>query len=254
MAFQADGSWSKWLHVGWEISAASRLRSSRMAAIADRSARSTAQQSLLGVHRRNARRCGRDNGSARQRWDNATALFKLYPCAHVIQGYIDLALAMRACSCRRRSSASRVLWRRGPCRSCVNRLLKKRVPNDDASDSELAVHVASALIDAASIWKRSAMPTGSVPTSSPRRESRITSRRGLKGFDARSKSSRPTGGARAKRRRGGGRRCRLRAKFTALASPAFEWRAPKLSFWPWGPGRSADADGISGCLRSAPAP
>lgn len=97
MAFQADGAWSKWLHVGWAAQggilaadlAAREFRAPMLAIdgpfglyaalLAGESVETAALTRGLGTE-----------------WKGGGALFKYYPCAHVIQPYIDAALTLRS--------------------------------------------------------------------------------------------------------------------------------------------------------------
>jgi 2-methylcitrate dehydratase PrpD len=96
MAFQADGAWSKWLHVGWAaeggiVAADLAARGFRgpMAAL-DGSGNLFAAM-LAGEPVPNAAVAA----SLGREWKGAGARFKYYPCAHVIQPYIDAALSLR---------------------------------------------------------------------------------------------------------------------------------------------------------------
>jgi 2-methylcitrate dehydratase PrpD len=96
LAFVDDGAWSKWLHVGW--SAHGGIVAAQLAAQGFRGPRGV----LDGRHNLFAAfidlpapgaeaLCG-DLG---RRWAGGAAHFKYYPCAHVIQPYIDAAIALR---------------------------------------------------------------------------------------------------------------------------------------------------------------
>ncbi|HEY7609265.1 MAG TPA: MmgE/PrpD family protein [Alphaproteobacteria bacterium] len=96
MAFQADGAWSKWLHAGWAAQGgivaadlAGRGFQGPLAALdgpanlfAAMLAGETVDISALTA------------GLGRE-WRGGGARFKYYPCAHVIQPYIDAALKLR---------------------------------------------------------------------------------------------------------------------------------------------------------------
>jgi 2-methylcitrate dehydratase PrpD len=96
MAFADDGSWSKWLHAGW--AAHGGIVAAQLAA-----------QGFRGPH---GALDGRHNlfaafialtapavdelcGDLGRRWAGSAAHFKYYPCAHVIQPYLDAAIALR---------------------------------------------------------------------------------------------------------------------------------------------------------------
>lgn len=97
MAFQADGAWSKWLHVGWAahggvIAADLAGRGFRGPASALDGPGNLFDALLAGEALDRdvlSRGLGHD-------WRGGAARFKIYPCAHVIQPYIDAALALRA--------------------------------------------------------------------------------------------------------------------------------------------------------------
>ncbi len=96
LAFLEDGTWSKWLHLGW-----GNLGGITAADLAGKGFRGPAG-ALDGRHNLYAAFIGDPApdyaaltaGFGRE-WHSETALFKLYPCAHVIHAYIDLALALR---------------------------------------------------------------------------------------------------------------------------------------------------------------
>jgi 2-methylcitrate dehydratase PrpD len=93
LAFLDDGSWSKWLHLGWGnfggILAAEFARDGFRGPVGALDGR----YNLFAAFAESAPPAlGDDLGS---RWLNEAAVFKLYPCAHVIQPYIDLALSVR---------------------------------------------------------------------------------------------------------------------------------------------------------------
>ncbi|HXP31486.1 MAG TPA: MmgE/PrpD family protein [Stellaceae bacterium] len=95
-AFIADGSWSKWLHLGW--GGFGGILAAQLAAGGFRGPLGA----LDGRHNLYAAFLAgtpvslddTEDGLG-ERWLGDTALFKLYPCAHVIQPYIDLALELR---------------------------------------------------------------------------------------------------------------------------------------------------------------
>jgi 2-methylcitrate dehydratase PrpD len=97
MAFQADGAWSKWLHVGW--GAQGGVVAADLAARGFRGPLAA----LDGPGNLFAAFLAGENWSAAgltqalgEDWQGGGARFKYYPCAHVIQPYIDAALALRA--------------------------------------------------------------------------------------------------------------------------------------------------------------
>lgn len=96
LAFIEDGSWSKWLHLGW--GGFGGILAAQLAASGFRGP----QGALDGRHNLFAAFVGDTNVAANgalaelgTRWVGDTARFKYYPCAHVIQPYIDLALDLR---------------------------------------------------------------------------------------------------------------------------------------------------------------
>ena len=95
MAFMADGGWSKWLHAGWAASGGIVA-----AELASRNFRGP-EYVLNGghdlyaalLHGETVDRSGLTADLGRS-WKGALAEFKYYPCAHVIQPYIDAVLAI----------------------------------------------------------------------------------------------------------------------------------------------------------------
>jgi 2-methylcitrate dehydratase PrpD len=96
MAFQVDGAWSKWLHTGWAaqggiVAAELAARGFRGPLIAlDGTGGLFA--ALLHGEALDLAPLTRGLGAE---WPGGAAHFKYYPCAHVIQPYIDAALALR---------------------------------------------------------------------------------------------------------------------------------------------------------------
>lgn len=96
LAFIEDGSWSKWLHLGW--GGLGGITAAQLAVGGFRGP----QGALDGRHNLFAAFLA---GTAVEpaaalsdlgtRWVGDSARFKYYPCAHVIQPYIDLALDLR---------------------------------------------------------------------------------------------------------------------------------------------------------------
>jgi len=95
MAFMVDGGWSKWLHAGW--AAHGGVTAAELAAQGFRGP----EHVLDGGHDlyraflagESVERAGILAGLG-ERWDGMGAEFKYYPCAHVIQPYIDAVLAI----------------------------------------------------------------------------------------------------------------------------------------------------------------
>lgn len=97
MEFLRDGTWSKWLHPGWAAHGGILAVD-----LAKRGFRGPASV-IEGDHGLFAAFLGRGeadtvaigDGLGRQ-WKGGAAHFKHYPCAHVIQPYLDAALALAA--------------------------------------------------------------------------------------------------------------------------------------------------------------
>lgn len=96
MAFIADGAWSKWLHAGW--AAHGGIVAAQLASTGFRGPAGV----LDGRHNLYAALlAGEDLDTSAlidglgQDWQGAKAHFKYYPCAHVIQPYLDAAIAIR---------------------------------------------------------------------------------------------------------------------------------------------------------------
>lgn len=94
-AFISDGSWSKWLHAGW--SAHAGVVAASLAAEGFRGPKHVLDgphnlfSSFAGSTEFDRSELTSDLGLL---WMGAKAEFKYYPCAHVIQPYIDAALAI----------------------------------------------------------------------------------------------------------------------------------------------------------------
>lgn len=93
LAFLDDGSWSKWLHLGWGnhggILAAQLARDGFRGPVHALDGRYNLFAAFAGSAPPDP------GGDLGVRWLGEAAVFKLYPCAHVIQPYIDLALELR---------------------------------------------------------------------------------------------------------------------------------------------------------------
>ncbi len=96
MAFQADGAWSKWLHTGW--AAQGGIVAAELAARGFRGPLAaldgTAGLFAALLHGEAIDFAALTRGLGTE-WQGGAAHFKFYPCAHVIQPYIDAALALR---------------------------------------------------------------------------------------------------------------------------------------------------------------
>ena len=97
MEYMSDGSWSKWLHLGW--SAHGAIVAAELAARGFGGPASV----LDGPHGLYAAFLGPEavdltnmSEALGDEWRGAAAMIKYYPCAHVIQPYIDGALSLRA--------------------------------------------------------------------------------------------------------------------------------------------------------------
>lgn len=97
MAFLADGGWSKWLHVGW--AAHGGIIAAELASRGFRGPERVLDgghdlySALLHQESIDRSALSADLGS---RWSGAKAEVKYYPCAHVIQPYIDAVLTLVA--------------------------------------------------------------------------------------------------------------------------------------------------------------
>src|SRR5262249_41123174 len=97
LAFLADGGWSKWLHTGW--SAHGGVIAAELAQRGFRGPRHAFDDryglygAFLGAPDVNLDAITAELGHT---WLGGGARAKQYPCAHVIEPYIDAALALRA--------------------------------------------------------------------------------------------------------------------------------------------------------------
>jgi 2-methylcitrate dehydratase PrpD len=91
LAFLGDGTWSKWLHVGW--SAHGGILAAELAAQGFRGPESGTDALFAAFLGAPAEVGTTDLGTV---WRGGEALPKYYPCAHVIQPYIAATLAVRA--------------------------------------------------------------------------------------------------------------------------------------------------------------
>ncbi len=96
MAFVEDGSWSKWLHAGHAAQAG--ITAAGLAARGFRGPRGVLD-GRYGLYAAYLGEPDRELGTVAAglgaQWHGGEAHFKYYPCAHVIQPYIDAALALR---------------------------------------------------------------------------------------------------------------------------------------------------------------
>jgi 2-methylcitrate dehydratase PrpD len=97
LAFLEDGGWSKWLHFGWGnlggVLAAGLAADGFRGPLGALNGRHNLYATFLGDPSPDFTKVRSSFG---KEWRNENALFKLYPCAHVIHAYIDLALDFRS--------------------------------------------------------------------------------------------------------------------------------------------------------------
>lgn len=97
MAFLGDGSWSKWLHVGWAahggIVATDLAATGFRGPVGALSGQHNLYDAFLHGEKLELGELTRNLGTD---WRGAEARFKYYPCAHVVQPYIDAVLELRA--------------------------------------------------------------------------------------------------------------------------------------------------------------
>lgn len=258
LAFLPDGSWSKWLHVGWGnfggITAAQLARSGFRGPVGALDGRHNLFEAFIGEGPIDAGAVTADLGT---RWDSESALFKLYPCAHVIQGYIDVALALR--NAVGSVPIDRVTCTVAPwavpivCEPNVEKTHPRTIMQAIAS---LPLHVASALVDGQvdleTIGDRNRVRADVLALAA---KVDYVVDASLEGFDARVEID---AGGRRHVGSGGAARAdmtRLRAKFASLVTPVLEdgdvertLRA--VESLPGAP----DAAGVLAALRDAPAP
>ncbi len=148
LAFLADGSWSKWLHFGWGnlggITAAQLAREGFRGPTGALDGRHNLYEAFIGEAGADAETMVAGIG---EHWHNATANVKYYPCAHVIQGYIDGALALRA---RLQAPVTAVHCYVAPWAIpivCEPRDEKVRPQTTMHAIASLPLHVGSALLD-----------------------------------------------------------------------------------------------------------
>jgi 2-methylcitrate dehydratase PrpD len=258
LAFLPDGSWSKWLHVGWGnlggITAAQLARGGFRGPTGALDGRNNLYAAFIGEAHVDA---GAMTARLGERWDNETSLFKLYPCAHVIQGYIDLALDMRRSLDP--AQIERVTCVVAPWAVpivCEPNGEKVRPQTIMQAIASLPLHVASALIDGR-------VDLDTIGDANRQRSDVLALAAdvgyavdaSIEGFDARIEIV--TADGRRYERSGGAAEAdaaRLRAKFASLAAPLWgEAGAAAAIADVGGLAAAPNAGGISGWLR-APAP
>ena len=150
LAFLPDGTWSKWLHLGWGnlggVTAAQLASEGFRGPVGALDGRHNLYEAFIAENDVDAATILAELGT---RWDNATSVFKFYPCAHVIQGYIDGALALRS---HLSSPVIAVECRVAPWAMPIvaePRLEKIRPRTTMHAIASLPLHVASALLNGA---------------------------------------------------------------------------------------------------------
>jgi 2-methylcitrate dehydratase PrpD len=151
MAFVDDGSWSKWLHAGW--SAHGGIMAAQFAAQGFRGPRGVFDgphnlfAAFLDAPAPGAEALCGDLG---RRWQGGEAHFKYYPCAHVIQPYIDAAITLRERHGLEPAMIERVTCSIAPWAVpivCTPRSPKLRPASDMDAIASLPYQVAVALAD-----------------------------------------------------------------------------------------------------------
>jgi 2-methylcitrate dehydratase PrpD len=149
LAFLEDGSWSKWLHVGWGnlggVLAADFAGAGFRGPLGALDGRHNLYEAFIG-----AEIAGPADVETRLgvEWRSESALFKYYPCAHVIHPYIDLVLAVRRSL--EPSSVERIVCAVTPWAIsivCEPRDVKIRPRTAMDAIASLPFQVASALVD-----------------------------------------------------------------------------------------------------------
>ncbi|MDE0254962.1 MAG: MmgE/PrpD family protein, partial [Rhodospirillaceae bacterium] len=157
MAFVADGSWSKWLHAGW--AAHGGIVAAQMAAEGFRGpagvldGRHNLYAALLASEEiSTAGMADTLNGRLGTIWRGAEAHFKYYPCAHVIQPYLDAAIDLRREHGLRAGDIVGGVCRIAPWAAqivCEPRAAKLRPDSEMAAIASLPYLLAVALADGA---------------------------------------------------------------------------------------------------------
>ena len=148
LAFLPDGTWSKWLHFGWgnlgAITAAQLAAGGFRGPAGALDRRHNLYEAFIEEAHVDGDAIVRDLGTE---WRSTASVFKLYPCAHVIQGYIDGALALRE---RLQAPVTAVRCAVAPWAVpivCEPRAEKVRPQTTMHAIASLPLHVASALLD-----------------------------------------------------------------------------------------------------------
>lgn len=151
MAFVDDGAWSKWLHVGW--SAHGGIVAAQLAGQGFRGPRGVfdgAHNLFAAFLDAPAPEADALCGGLGRRWQGSEAHFKYYPCAHVIQPYIDAAIALRGRHQLLPDAIERVTCSIAPWAVpivCTPRAPKLRPADDMDAIASLPYQVAVALND-----------------------------------------------------------------------------------------------------------
>ncbi len=151
MAFQADGAWSKWLHVGWAahggVTAAELAARNFRGPLTALDGAGNLYAALLAGEECELSLLTRELGIV---WQGGDARFKIYPCAHVIQPYIDAALSLRRAHGLRPNEIAAVRCPIAPWAVpivCVPRALKVAPVTDLDAVASLPYMVAAAIAD-----------------------------------------------------------------------------------------------------------
>jgi 2-methylcitrate dehydratase PrpD len=151
LAFIAEGAWSKALHLGWGgfggILAAQLASGGFRGPLGALDGRFNLYGAFLDGTPVDPHSADRGLG---QEWRSDVSLFKLYPCAHVIQPYIDLALELRRVHGIEAGAVRRVLCRVAAwavpivCEPAAEKVAPQTTLQAIAS---LPFHIAAALVD-----------------------------------------------------------------------------------------------------------
>lgn len=151
MAFVDDGAWSKWLHAGWSahggVIAAQFAGQGFVGPRGVLDGRNNLFSTFIDAP---APGRGALFGDLGRRWHGGAALFKYYPCAHVIQPYIDAAIELRRRHGLRPGSIERVTCAIAPWAVpivCEPRAPKLRPASEMDAIASLPYQVAVALVD-----------------------------------------------------------------------------------------------------------
>ncbi len=151
LAFLADGGWSKWLHTGW--SAHGGVTAAELAAHGFRGPR-RALDHHYGLYAAFLGAADADLGiltdGLGQKWLGAAARPKSFPCAHVIEPYIDAVLDLRANGRARAENVRSIRCTMAPWAMPIvgePRAIKIAPRNDLEAIASLPFMVAAALCD-----------------------------------------------------------------------------------------------------------